>query len=366
MWRWVHGPIVSCLTLFVERSGLRSALVSACRLLLLGSMNRRLVLLPFLLLAAVGCGSSAAESSSPPAGSPPPGSSPPAGQNDDDDDDDDDLDPAGSPPTRPEDVISVYDRMGNACNGGVITRTFAAFTEIDANNLWTAPDSDPAGVGSPKLASGWGNLVAPSKFIFEGLSDDVQTTSPEQAARCSTARDIFTPITRDKRSAFANVLLFAGEHPHLDGFPASGSSIEPVAAPVRLKGYIDVSSGLRNESGGVVTYDDVATQHLPIYVSCERPLRVARELRSVPKTETDGLDLSTCKLDGDEESYTCVFERVEHVADNRCTFVATDVLYRTTDGGRQRLSLGGRLESNGDAAIRYRVTVDRYAFHVDR
>ncbi len=256
--------------------------------------------------------------------------------------------------------------MGNACNGGSITRTFAAVTAIDANNVWTAPDGDPAGLASPKLTSGWGNLVAPSKFVLEGLSDDVQTTSPEQAARCSTARDIFTPITRDKRSAFANVLLYAGEHPHLDGFPASGSSLDPVEAPVRLKGYIDVSSGLRSESDGVVTYGDVETQHIPIYVSCERPLRVARELRLVPKTETDGLDLSTCKLDGDEKHYACVFERVEHVADNRCTFVATDVLYRTANGGRQRLSLGGRLESDGDASIRYRITVDRYAFHADR
>ncbi|MDF2695699.1 MAG: hypothetical protein K0S65_4082 [Labilithrix sp.] len=327
-------------------------------------MNRRLVLLSLVVVSAVGCGS-AAESSSPPGGSSPPGSSPQGGENDDDGNGDSTLDPVISAPTQPEDVISVYEQMGNSCNRGVVTRTFAEVTAIDANNVWATPNADPAALASPKLAAGWGNLVAVSKFLFEGLSDNVQTTSPEQAARCNAARDIFTPISRDQRSTFANVLLYAGEHAHLDGFPA-GSSIEPVDAPVRLKGYIDVSSGLREAAGDVVTYKDVATQHLPIYVSCERPLRVARELRSVPKAETDGLDLSTCKLDRDEEHYSCVFERIEHVAGNRCTFVATDVLYRTTDGAQQRLSVGGRLESNGAAPIRYRITVDRYAFHTDR
>ncbi len=273
-----------------------------------------------------------------------------------------DGDPVDTPPARPEDVISVYDRMGNACNDGRITRTFAAVTGIDANNLWTTPADDEAELASPKLAEGWPNLVAASKLVFEGLSDDMQTTSAEQAARCGRARDLFTPLSRDERTSFTNVLLYAGEHPHVD---AIADTLEPVDAPVRLRGYVDVSSAVREVTGDVVTYADVATQHLPIYVTCEKPLRVVRELRLVSKDDAEVLDRSTCRIEGEDESYSCVFERVEHVEDNRCTFVAVGVRYRTAEGVEQRLSLGGKLEAGTDAPLRYRVTVDRYAFHAE-
>ncbi|HVJ93906.1 MAG TPA: hypothetical protein VM580_29150 [Labilithrix sp.] len=266
-------------------------------------------------------------------------------------------------PAEPADVTAVYDQIGNACNDSVVTRTFVAVSRIDANTLWSTPETDPAGLSSPKRTGGWSELLAVSKFSFEGLTDNVQTTSPEQSTRCAAARDILTPISRDDRQLFTNVLLYAGEHAHLDAFPASGIVGAPVDAPVRLKGYIVVSSGIRKDSGPDVVYRDVTTQHLPIYVACERPFRVVREVRSLAVNEASDLDLSTCQLDDGGENYSCIFERVEHVANNRCTFVATDTLYRAADGTEQRLSIGGHLESNDAEPVRYRITVDRYAFH---
>ena len=321
-------------------------------------MTSRFLSTFLLFLSAVACGSAAGESSPARDESPSPGGETDAG---DGDGGDLDGDPVDTPPSRPEDVVSLYERMGNACNGGRITRTFGAVTGIDANNLWTTPADDEATLASPKLAAGWPNLVAASKLVFEGLSDDMQTTSPKQAARCGRARDIFTPLSRDERTSFTNVLLYAGEHPHVDSIP---SRLEPVDAPVRLRGYLDVSSGAREVTGDVVTYADVTTQHLPIYVSCEKPLRVVRELRSVSKDDVEALDRSTCQLDGkDDDAHACVFERLEHVENNRCTFVAVGVHYRTAEGVEQRLSFGGKVEAGSDAPLRYRVIVDRYAFH---
>jgi hypothetical protein len=268
-------------------------------------------------------------------------------------------DPVPAAPSQAAEVTSTYQQIGNSCNDGQVTRTLTAVREIEADNVWSTPDADPASLATPRNTSGWGEIAAVAEITYDGFAERLTSTSREQAERCGGARDIFTPVTRDNRQHFMNLIMYAGDHAHLDRFPASGFVPEPVDAPVRLRGYLDVSSGIREEVAGGVLYRDVSRQHLPIAITCEKPLRVARLFRSVRANERQGIDPATCSNE------LCLFERFEHVADNRCTFVATDARYRSSDGTELRLSIGGRLETKPGQSdpVKYRVTVDRYAFH---
>jgi hypothetical protein len=276
-------------------------------------------------------------------------------------------DPIPSTPTQASDVGSVYQQIGNSCNGGELTRTLTAVSGLDPNNLWDAPAADYASLAAPKRDSGWGAIVAVGELTFDGFSDNMTSTSEAQAQRCGGARELFTPYTRDDRSYSMNLLLYAGEHAHVEQFPASGFVPDPLDAPVRLRGYIDVSSGVREDLPSGVLYSEVTQQHIPISIACEKPLRVLRFFQSVQADQIADIDLSTCSKRPNDDFYLCLFERFEHVADNRCTFVATNATYRTPDGTQLRLSLGGRLETrSASEPIQYKLTVDRYAFHAAR
>jgi hypothetical protein len=274
-------------------------------------------------------------------------------------DDPDALTPVPPSPTQTADVDAAYDALDNACNDGHVTRALTAVNGIDANNLWSTPVDDAAGLGSAKLVNGgWRPLVAVAKVTFDGVSESLSTTSAEQAARCDAAREIVTPITRDGRTYFTNLLMFAGEHAHLDAIPASGA-LSVVDAPVRLRGYLHIASAIREEVNGGVLYSDVQEQHVPVSIACTRPLRVARELVTVSSADAARYDAATCQPTAD--GARCLVERVMHAEVNSCTIVATGAIYIDPDGPAHRLSLGAHAHTN--TGVTYSFTVDRFEFH---
>ena len=270
-------------------------------------------------------------------------------------------DPVPATPSVATAVQPAYEQIGNSCNGGQLTRSLARVRELDANNLWTTPTDDASGLATTRSRSkAWAAPVAVSKLDFDGISESFETTSAEQTRHCDAAREIFTPHTQNGRAHFLNLLVYAGEHALEAGFPPDGRVPDPVEAPARLTGYLSIASGVREDSAGTTIYKDAQEQHIPVQISCDKPLLVTRELTSVSDTEASTLDPGICSNDG--EITMCLFERLNQVANNRCTFVAVNARYRTIDGTTQALSLGGHIETAADPS-RARLTVDRYAFH---
>jgi hypothetical protein len=307
-------------------------------------MNRVLVLVSFSLMA-IGCGGSGNGSG---------GMGNPNGSGD----------PVPATPSAATAVQPTYEQIGNSCNGGQLTRSLAQVRALDANDLWTTPGNDASALATTKSrTAGWAAPVAVSKLDFDGIAESFETTSAEQTRRCDAAREIFTPFTQKGRAHFLNLLIYAGDHPREAAFPADRRVPEPVEAPARLTGYLSVASGIRQDGpdDGTTTYREVQEQHIPIQISCEKPLQVAREFISVSDAEAATLDPSICSLE--DQVWLCLFERLKPVADNRCTFVAVNARYQTSDGTTQALSLGGRIDSMSEPG-RARLTVDRYAFHV--
>lgn len=275
-------------------------------------------------------------------------------------DDGDELSAVPASPTATADVDAAYDALDNACNDGYVTRGLSAVNGTSADDLWSTPSRDSAGLRSAKFAgAGWRPLTAVAKVMFAGVSEQLTSTSAEQAARCGAARDLVTPVTRDGRSYFTNLLMYADEHPHLDALPASGTPLGFVEASVRLKGYLHIASGRREELDGGVLYRDVQEQHVPVAIACTRPLRVVRELVSLSNDDASAMEPATCERTTD--GARCIVERVQHAGPNSCTVVATGAVYIAPDGRSHRLSLGAHAHTFD--GVTYSFTVDRFEFH---
>ncbi len=135
-----------------------------------------------------------------------------------------------------------------------------------------------------------------------------------------------------------------------------------------MTSYLAVVSAVRETtSTGGTTFSDVIEQHLPMYVSCTRPLEVETESLMFDDGELARVDLALCgagrDVDGDGDlDRRCVSERGKHVADNACTFVVDGSSLRTRDGGRHSAIFGGTLTSRGTGdELQYEITVDRFS-----
>lgn len=267
--------------------------------------------------------------------------------------------PSPATPSSPADVQTTYDTLGNACNDGSLSRRFRVVEANDGRSIWSAPEGDPGSLGAMKTRDrGWTPLLAASAFLFEGIGDRMTLTSADQAARCGAVREIFTPYGKEGRSEFVSILVYAGDHEHRD------DEVGSIDAPVRLRGYLALASGVREEIQGGTAYRDVREQHLPISISCKNPVKVERERAVVSAAEAASLDPATCTEGA--SGITCIRERFVHT-DNACTIVATAVTYRTAAGSDLVLSFGARLETGKDAdATTATLVVDRYAFHDKR
>jgi hypothetical protein len=227
--------------------------------------------------------------------------------------------------------------------------------QLSTSNLWEAPDDDFASLATVKTDKGWGSVMGVYELGFEAIAGNMESRSSEQAARCDAASDIFTPVGKDDRRRFMNVFLYAGEHAHPEAIPERGQPAA-IEAPVRLKGYLDLAAGTREElQGGAVMYRDVEHVYVPIYVRCEKPMKIDYEVlqRSAEEIEASKIDPRLCRPAGGD-AFNCLFERPKAI-EGSCTFVATNAKYK-----EHNLSVGGRIEPG---ARGYTITVDRFAFH---
>ncbi|WP_394829619.1 hypothetical protein [Pendulispora albinea] len=269
--------------------------------------------------------------------------------------------PVPNVPSDAADIDSTYAKLGKGCGqSGYVMRSLT-FAPSRNSVLWGTPLDDAASLSAAKNARGWGALVLPGQLGVEEVREEVTTESPDQAARCGAAREIFSPFTENNRMHDLHVLVFAGDHPHPEGWPAEGLPA-PVRAPVRLRAYLDAASAVRESTSNGVLYSSVEHQYIPIYLRCDNELTIAYEGQRVPGTwvRAHGLDPQLCRpIAGEDDAYTCLYERIQPL-EGACSFVAVGAVYRTNAGNQQRLSFGGRIEPGK----RYhRITVDRFSFH---
>ncbi|WP_437903590.1 hypothetical protein WME95_34350 [Sorangium sp. So ce327] len=268
---------------------------------------------------------------------------------------------APATPSTPAEVDTTYEQIGRGCgDDGSLVRSLAHVAALTTNNLWIAPDNDAAGLAASKDDNGWGASVGVYELGFESSGDNMESHSAEQAARCDAASEIFSPIGDGARQRFLNVLVYAGDHAHAEAMPAEGLPAV-VETPVRLKGYLDVAEGTREEIEDGVVYRDAQHQYLPIYVRCEKPMKITYEERLFSREEVEALKIDTrmCRPVA-EDGYGCLSERPLPI-EGACTFVAADAKYVTTSGEEHNLSIGGRIERGEQ--LSYTITVDRFAFH---
>lgn len=272
------------------------------------------------------------------------------------------AEPTAAPatPSTPAEVDTTYEQIGRGCgDNGSLVRSLTHVPALTTNNLWIAPDNDAAGMAASKNDNGWGASVGVYELGFESSGDNMESRSAEQAARCDAVSEIFDPAGDGARQRFLNVLVYAGDHPHAEAMPAEGLPAA-VEAPVRLKGYLDVAAGTREEIKDGVVYRDAQHQYLPIYVRCEKPMKITYEERLFSREEVEALKIDTriCRPVA-EDGYGCLFERPQPI-EGACTFVAADAKYVATSGEEHNISLGGRIERGEQ--LSYKITVDRFGF----
>lgn len=270
-------------------------------------------------------------------------------------------------PATPAQVSEAYSRLGT-CNDSFIVRSFLVRTALSPSSLWTAPAGDPAGFVRLRAAGGsWPSVLTVGELDGGGVGGDVTATSPD--APCVAVNRLFSPHTPEgtNRSEYVHSLLYVGdsEHPYTsypNGVPTAASG----DAVLSLKSYLNAVSAVRETTTDGVVFREAIEQHLPMYVSCTRPLQVESTLVVVEQRELERYDRAMCDTGSDEDrdgvlSYRCIAERVVNTQDNTCTFVV-DGRALANAGEAVPVIFGGTLTARGAGAqLRYELRVDRFA-----
>jgi hypothetical protein len=265
-------------------------------------------------------------------------------------------------PATTDDVEELYAQLGT-CNDSFLTRSLTPRLELTASTLWTPPATAPAGLMAWQTNDRWGTLLLPSELTFDGVGEDVNNADPA----CDAVRRLLTPI-RDAasgREQLTHALLYLDEpaHPY-DSFPDGGIEALRVETPVALESYLAVLFAKREIDGSTVSFSDITEQHLPMYMSCAKPLAIETTAVMFDAGDLELIDRAMCDagtdIDGDGDlDHLCVAERGTHVADNTCTFVVDASNLQLLDGRRVPAIFGGTIATLD--GLRYALTVDRFS-----